>query len=132
MASPWTVKVRTYGSTGSYFDLTPYIFFEGVKWSLNPVDASDAGRDQTGKMHRAYLGDWRRLDLTMKPLTAEEMQSVLNATKGVWLDVLFTDLQTGTSSSRKMYRGATLAANHTIQRGTMQLWSGLVVELIEE
>lgn len=132
MANPWTIKVRSYGSTGAYFDLTPYIFFEGVKWSINPIDSSDAGRDQSGSMHRAYIGDWRRLDLTMKPMTFEEQQSVLDATKGEWLEAVFTDLQTGVSSSRKMYRGATLQAQHTIQRGTMQLWSGLVIELIEE
>ena len=128
----YTVQVRPYGSSGSYFNLTPYIFFEGVKWSINPIDSSDAGRTQDGKMHRALIGEWRRLDLTMKPMTFSDIHTVLDNTKGEWLDVKFTDLQTGSNTARKMYRGATLTATHKIQRGSTQYWSGMVIELIEE
>ena len=132
MATPFTVEVRKWGSSGSYFDLTPYIAFEGAKWSINPIDSADAGRTQDGKMHRALIGEWRRLDLTFIPLQQQFMTTILQATAFEWLQVRYFDLQTGTLRTTKMYRGATLAATHKIQRGNMQLWAGMTLELIEE
>lgn len=132
MATPFTVQVRQYGSSSAYFDLTPYIMFGGAKWSINPIDASDAGRGQDGKMHRAMVGEWRRLDISFIPLQQEIITQILRATDYEWLDVRYFDLQDGAMKTSKMYRGATLNATHEIQRGSMQLWSGMTLELIEE
>ena len=132
MATPFTVEIRQWGSTGAYFNITDYIMFEGAKWSINPIDASDAGRGQDGKMHRAMLGEWRRLDISFYPLQQEIMTQILQATDYEWLQVRYFDLQTGALRTAKMYRGATLAATHKIQRGSTQLWAGMTLELIEE
>lgn len=127
----FTVEVRQY-ATGTYYDLTPYIAFRGAQWSNNPIDASDAGRGQDGKMHRALLGEWRRLDLSFIPLPVETITEILQKTAYEWLQVRYYDLQTGASRTTKMYRGATLSATHEIKRGSTQLWAGLKLELIEE
>ena len=132
MATTWNVQVRSWGSTGSYFNLTPYIKLEGAQWSINPIDASDTGRDQSGKMHRQRVGEWRRLDLAFIPLPRETITSILQATSAEWLQVQYTDLQTGATRTSKMYRGATLNATHKFFKGTLQLWAGMVLELIEE
>lgn len=132
MANEYNLKVRTYGSTGAYFDISPYIKLEGVQWSINPIDAADSGRDQSGKMHRAMIGQWRRLDVSLIPLPKTTLTSILQATQAEWLEVVFDDLQTGASYTGKMYRGATLSATHKIHKGNVSYWVGSVLELIEE
>lgn len=133
MANEYTVKVRTWGSSGAYFDLSPYIRLEGVQWSINPIDAPNSGRDtQDGKMHRAMIGQWRRLDISFIPLQRSVITQILEATQAEWLQVQFLDLQTGATYTGKMYRGATLNATHKIHKNGTSLWAGMVLELIEE
>lgn len=132
MANEYILKVRRLGSTGEYFDISPYIKLEGVQWSINPVDASDAGRDQAGKMHRAMLGQWRRLDVSLIPLPRTTITQILQATSAEWLEVVFLDLQTGANYTGTMYRGATLNAVHKIHRNDVSIWVGTVLELIEQ
>lgn len=133
MANEYTVKVRTWGSSGSYFDLSPYIKLEGMQWSVNPIDASGSGRDtQDGKMHRALIGYWRRLDISFIPISRTVITQILQATQAEWLEVQYLDLQTGTTATSKMYRGATLNAVHKIHRNNESLWAGMVIELIEQ
>ena len=132
MANEYSLRVRTWGSTGAYFDISPYIKLEGLQWSINPVDAADSGRDQAGKMHRAMLGQWRRLDVSLVPMTKATLTSILQATQAEWLEVVFDDLQTGASYTGKMYRGATLNSTHKIHKGNVSYWVGSVLELIEE
>lgn len=128
----YTIRVRRWGSTGSYFDISPYIALEGVNWSINPIDASDSGRDQSGKMHRSMIGQWRRLDVTLIPMPSTTMTSILQATSSEWLEVVFQDLQTGASYTGKMYRGATLNATLKVHKEATQYWEGLTLEFIEQ
>lgn len=56
------VQVAPQG-TNNFIDLTPYIAFEGLKWSRNDIDAQNSGRDtQDGLMHRKRVAQKARLD----------------------------------------------------------------------
>lgn len=78
MANPYSIKVRAWGSSATYTDLTPYLAYGGLKWSRNDIDASDAGRDtQDGLMHRARVAIKVRLDCTCKPLEQTDVTTVL-------------------------------------------------------
>ena len=130
MASAYVLQVREYGSSGAYTDLTPYLAFGGLKWSRNDVDASDAGRDQSGLMHRARVGLKIRLDGTCRPLLQEEATIVLQAIKPEWLQVRYFDLQEGAIVTKKMYSN-NIPATFLLQRGTDQYWEGIAFPLIE-
>lgn len=130
MAIP-VLKVRPYGSSAAYTDLIPYLAEGGLKWSRNDIDASDAGRDQSGKLHRARVGLKVRLDGTCKPLTAAEASVVLQAIKPEWLQVQYFDVQEGTNLTKKMYSN-NIPATFLVQKGATQYWDGIAFPLIEE
>ena len=130
MAIP-VLKVRPYGSSAAYTDLLPYLAEGGLKWSRNDIDASDAGRDQSGKLHRARVGLKVRLDGTCKPLTAAEAKIVRQAIKPEWLQVQYFDVQEGTNLTKKMYSN-NIPATFLVQKGATQYWDGIAFPLIEE
>lgn len=130
MAIP-VLKVRPYGSSAAYTDLLPYLAEGGLKWSRNDIDASDAGRDQSGKLHRARVGLKVRLDGTCKPLTAAEASVVLQAIKPEWLQVQYFDVQEGATLTKKMYSN-NIPATFLVQKGATQYWDGIAFPLIEE
>ena len=131
MADAFVLKVRAWGSSSAYTDIVPYIALEGLKWSRNDIDASDSGRDQAGDMHRARVGIKTRLDVTCRPLLAEEAAIVLQAIKPEWLQVQYYDVQEGTTVTAKMYSN-NIPATHLFQKGTAQYWSGIAFPLIEK
>ena len=89
---PVAVQVRTWGSTGAFTDLTPYIKLGGLKWSRNDVEHSSAGRGtQDGLMHRARVGIKVRLDCSSKPLLTDEARTLLRAIEPEWLEVKYLD-----------------------------------------
>lgn len=129
---PVSVKVRTWGSSGAYTDLTPYIKLGGLKWSRNDVEASSSGRDtQDGYMHRARVGIKIRLDCTCRPLTTDEAKIVLSAIKPVWLDVQYLDPQDGALRSAQMYSNNIPATFLFMRDDGTSYWEGIEFPLIE-
>ena len=132
MAAAYQIKVRQYGSSGAYTDLTPYLAFGGLKWSMQSIDAAGSGRDtQDGLMHRALIAYKVRLDCTCKPLEVTDASTVLTAIKPEWLEVVYFDPQTGSSQTKKMYSN-NIPATFCIQHGTNQYWTGITFPLIEQ
>lgn len=125
------VQVAAYG-TNIYTDLTPYIAAEGLKWSRNDIDAANSGRDtQDGLMHRKRVSQKIRLDITCKPLTHTELNTVLNAIEPQWLSVKYYDPKAGATVTKKMYT-STVPASFLYDDGERQYWTGVEFPLIEQ
>ena len=131
MANAPFLKVRQYGSTGAYTDLSQYIAFGGLKWSRNDIDDSTAGRDQAGLLHRARVAIKVRLDVTCRPLEESEATTVLQAILPEWLDVQYFDPQSGAVVTKKMYSN-NIPATFLIRQGTTNRWTGVAFPLVEE
>lgn len=140
MALP-TLKVRNWSYHGTsttdhpYTDLVPYLAAEGLKWSRNDIDSSDAGRDQTGKMHRARVAIKVRLDGTCRPLLSTELSTLLTALQPEWLDVQYTDPRTntvkgGVNNPVMMYSN-NIPAGFLFKRGSKEYWTGVTFPLIQ-
>lgn len=130
--SVYTLRVRPWGSSSAYTDLTPYIAFQGLKWSRNDVEASTSGRGtQDGLMHRARVSIKIRLDVSCVPMTAESAQTVLQAIKPMWLQVQYYDPQEGSVQTKKMYSN-NIPASFCILKGTTMYWMGIEFPLIEQ
>ena len=131
MANAPFLKVRTYGSSGAYTDLSAYIAFGGLKWSRNDIDASEAGRDQAGLLHRARVALKVRLDVTCRPMTETEVTTVLQAIQPEWLQVQYFDPQSGATATKKMYSN-NIPATFCIRHNTTNWWTGISFPLVEE
>ena len=71
------MTVEIYDSSNfSWFDLTPYIAWQGVTFSRNDVDAPNAGRDMSGYMHRGRVAVKEKMTVKTRPLTKAESSRI--------------------------------------------------------
>lgn len=131
MANPFKIEVAP--MTGNtWTDITDYIAYQGLKWSRNDIDAANSGRGtQDGLMHRARVALKVRIDVTCRPLLAEEAHIVLQAIKPQWIRVRYYDVQEGTTVTKTMYSN-NIPATFLLQRDTEQYWDGIAFPLVEK
>ena len=113
-------------------DMTPYIAFRGVKWQRNDIDSPDTGRTLDGKMHRGRVTTKIRLDITCRPLTTQEISTVLNAIYPEYVTVQYTDPMAGGTVTKTMYSNNN-PANYLIHRegNKPDLWDSITFPLVE-
>lgn len=64
------MKVEIFNSvTSQWFDITPWIAWQGLTFSRNDVDAPDAGRDMSGLMHRGRVSVKEKMNVQTIQLT---------------------------------------------------------------
>lgn len=63
-------------STGGWFDITPWIAFEGLTFSRNDVDSPNAGRDMSGTMHRGRVAIKEKMNVKTVPLKRAECSKI--------------------------------------------------------
>ena len=64
------MKVEIYNATTSqWFDITPWIAWQGLTFSRNDVDAPDAGRDMSGLMRRGRVSVKEKMNVQTIQLT---------------------------------------------------------------
>lgn len=84
--------------------------------TVQSFDGSETGRTGDGTMHRDYVTDKRRIDLTWKVLTTTEMAILLDAidpaTVGPKFTIYYPDPQGGTRTLN-VYVGDRVAAQYT-------------------
>jgi len=111
-------------------DMTPYLAYQGFKWSRNDVDAPETGRTLDGMMQRTRVSTKVRLDITCRPLTAEEASIVLTAIMPVWVQVQYLDPQVGAVVTKTMYANNN-PASYMINKGGKAYWNGITFPLVE-
>ena len=111
-------------------DITPYIKYQGFKWTRNDVDGPDAGRTMDALMHRERVATKIRLDISCKPLLTEEASIVLNAIWPEYVTVTYLDPMTGLTT-KTMYSNNNPAA-YCISKGDgREYWQGIEFPLVE-
>lgn len=68
------VELSTNGT--SWTDITPLIAWQGLTFSLNSIDAPDAGRDMTGFMHRGMVAIKEKMNIQTIQLTKAQVASL--------------------------------------------------------
>lgn len=76
-------------------DITDFIAFRGLKWSRNDIDAQNAGRALDGTMIRDRVATKIRLDISCRPLKAEELRQLLNLIQAEYVSVQYDDPMMG-------------------------------------
>lgn len=74
-----TVEIYDH-STLSWFDITPWIAWQGLTFSRNDVDAPNAGRDMSGYMHRGRAASKEKMNIQTVQLTraqSSKLQTLL-------------------------------------------------------
>lgn len=75
------MTVEIYDNTTlSWFDITPWIAWQGLTFSRNDVDAPNAGRDMSGYMHRGRVAVKEKMNIQTVQLTraqSSKLQALL-------------------------------------------------------
>ena len=69
-----TVEFSTNGST--WADITDLIAWQGLTFSLNSVDAPDAGRDMSGLVHRGMVAIKEKMNIQTVQLTRAQVAAL--------------------------------------------------------
>lgn len=113
-------------------DMVPYVAYGGFKWQRSDIDASDSGRDLTGRMRRARVATKVRLDITCRLLKSDEAQTVLSAIMPEYVTVSYYDPQAGAVVSKTMYSNNNPASFQIRKKDGTVWWSGITFPLIEQ
>ena len=111
-------------------DFIPFIAKQGVKWQRNDIDAPNSGRTMDGMMQRGRVATKIRLDITCRPLTAEEARLVLNTILPEYVSVDYYDPMSGERYGVTMYSNNN-PASFLIEKPDDDWWSGITFPLIE-
>lgn len=111
-------------------DFMPFIAKQGVKWQRNDIDAPNSGRTMDGMMQRGRVATKIRLDITCRPLMAEEARLVLNAILPEYVSVDYYDPMSGERYDVTMYSNNN-PASFLIEKPEDDWWGGITFPLIE-
>lgn len=111
-------------------DFMPFIAKQGVKWQRNDIDAANSGRTMDGQMQRGRVATKIRLDITCRPLTAEEARLVLTTILPEYVSVDYYDPMSGYRSGISMYSNNN-PAFFLIEKPEDDWWNGITFPLIE-
>ena len=111
-------------------DFMPFIAKQGVKWQRNDIDAPNSGRTMDGTMQRGRVTTKIRLDITCRPLTAEEAMTVLHTILPEYVTVDYYDPMSGYRNNVTMYSNNN-PASFLIEKPEDDWWSGITFPRIE-
>ena len=100
------------------------------EWSINDVSASDAGRDQSGKMYKGRITRKRKIVLKWANPSRAEAASILSAFKNEYFSVTYPDPLTNSMQTRTFYSGDQTAPFKTWTVGNKR-YSEVAFDIIE-
>ena len=119
-------------SNGNWVDITPYIAFNGLKWSRNDVEAANAGRMQNGDMQRDRVAIKYRWDVTCRPVTGAEQSLILTLIEPVYVSVKYLDPTTNTIQTATYYSNNIPSTFAIHQPNGTEIWTGLAFPLVQQ
>ena len=65
-------------NTLNWVDITPWIAWQGLSFSVNSVDAPNAGRDMAGFMHRGMIAIKEKMNINTVQLKRAEVSRLIS------------------------------------------------------
>lgn len=124
------MKVEIKNSSNQWVDITPYIAFQGLTFSVNSIDAPDAGRDMSGLMHRGMIAIKEKMNIQTIQLTKSQASTLITLLLPQSFEVRVTPYpQTNAAKTMTMYSN-NVKTTYTIKCANDELMS-LSFPLIE-
>ena len=113
-------------------DITPYIHFEGLKYTTFDLDSEETTRTLDGNLRRSRIATKVRWDVPCKRLRTKEVEEILRLLKPEWVQLRASDplfgLRVGTFYSNN--NSISMKITSKTSEGD-ELWEGLTFPLIE-
>ena len=113
-------------------DITPYIHFEGLKYTTFDLDSEETTRTLDGNLRRSRIATKVRWDVPCKRLRTKEVETLMQLLKPEWVQLRASDplfgLRTGTFYSNNNSISMKITSKTSEDN---ELWEGLTFPLIE-
>lgn len=110
-------------------DFTAFILQGKLNWEKNDIDSSKSARTLDGTMNRNRVAVKRKLSLTCKRLTTEQLRSLSNALSPVFVPVTYLDPEQGVIT--KTFYSSQLKSATWATVGGKTYWDNSQFELVE-
>ena len=125
------MKVEIKNSSNNWIDITPYIAWQGLTFSVNSVDAPDAGREITGLMHRGMVAIKEKMNINTVPLKRADVKTLIALLLPESFEVRVDKYpSTNASKTMTMYSN-NIKTTHVIHRGNGEDYQTVSFPLIE-
>lgn len=115
-------------SSNQWVDITSYIAYGGLKESRNSIDGPTAGRALSGLMYRDKVGDKMKFEITCRPLTTTEKNTIYTLTEPEYVNVQVADELT--TKTYECYSGS-IGASYLVRHNATEYYSGITFSLVE-
>ena len=113
-------------------DITPYIAFEGLKFTTFDLDSDEAGRTLDGNLRRSRVATKVRWDVPCRPLKTPELTKLFQLLKPEWVQLRASDPLFGLRTSTFYSNNNSIEMKITSKDSEdEELWDGLTFPLIE-
>lgn len=113
-------------------DITPYIHFEGLKYTTFDLDSEETTRTLDGNLRRSRIATKVRWDVPCKLLRTKEVEKVLQLLKPEWVQLRASDPLFGLRVSTFYSNNNSISMKITSKTSEGdELWEGLTFPLIE-
>ena len=113
-------------------DITPYIHFEGLKYTTFDLDSGETTRTLDGNLRRSRIATKVRWDVPCKLLRTREVETLMQLLKPEWVQLRASDpvfgLRVGTFYSNNNSISMKITSKTSEED---ELWEGLTFPLIE-
>lgn len=124
------MKVEIKNTSNTWVDITPYIAYQGLTFSVNSIDSPDSGRDMSGLMHRGMIAIKEKMNIQTIQLTKSQASTLITLLLPQSFEVRVTPYpQTNAAKTMTMYSN-NIKTTYTIKCANDELMS-LSFPLIE-
>ena len=111
-------------------DITPFIAFNGLKWSRHDIDGPNAGRTLSGLMIRDRVATKIRLDIKCRPLNQTDLYLLLTTISPEFVSVTYDDPMEG-PTTKTMYANNNEATFFKQKDDNTEIWTDISFPLVE-
>ena len=112
-------------------DITPYMNFEGLKYTTFDLDSDEAGRTLDGNLRRSRIATKVRWDVPCKPLRWSELVTLMVILRPEWVTLEADDPVFGHRTGTFYTNNNSISMKITSNDQGQELWDGLSFPLIE-
>ena len=125
------MKVEIKNSSNNWIDITPYIAWQGLTFSVNSIDSADSGRDMAGLMHRGMVAIKEKMNVQTIQLTKAQVSSLITLLLPESFEVRVTPYPNTNSAKTMLMYSNNIKTTYVIHRSSGEDLQSLSFPLIE-
>lgn len=118
-------------NTMSWFNITPWIAYQGLSFSRNDVDGPNAGRDMAGLMHRDRVAIKEKININTVQLTRDQVRKLHQLLEPQTINVRVTPYTSTNSAKTFSMYSNNVKASYVIHRENGEDLQSVSFPLIE-